>query len=83
MLALGACAWTVRAAPRTHTYKRTNTALHFTHTPHHGFGQGDESRALKVMKLEGLRQELAMHEETAAQLRRMIADMEAELGQGS
>ena len=31
------------------------------------------------MKLEALRQELAMHEETVAELRKVIAALEAEL----
>ncbi len=42
--------------------------------------QVDESRALRVLKLQALRQELAMHEETVAELRRVIAGLEAELG---
>jgi hypothetical protein len=41
--------------------------------------QVDESRALRLLKLQALRQELAMHEETVAELRKVIAGMEAEL----
>ena len=43
---------------------------------------GDETRALKRVRLEALRQELRMHEETAAQLRGMIAGLEREVGEG-
>lgn len=43
---------------------------------------GDETRALKCVRLEALRQELRMHEETAVQLRAMIAGLEHEVGQG-
>lgn len=38
-----------------------------------------ESRASKLMKVAALREELRMHEETAAELRAMIAGLEAEL----
>ncbi|PRW59584.1 adenylate guanylate cyclase [Chlorella sorokiniana] len=40
---------------------------------------GEETRALKRVKLEALRQELATHEATVAELRRMIAGLEREL----
>jgi hypothetical protein len=38
-----------------------------------------ESRASKQMKVATLREELRMHEETSAELRSMIASLEAEL----
>ena len=40
----------------------------------------EESRALKLLKLEALKQELTMHEETVSELKRVIRGMEAELG---
>lgn len=42
----------------------------------------EESRALKRVKLEALREELRMHEGTVAELRRMIAGLEQEVGSG-
>lgn len=44
------------------------------------YPQVDESRALKLMKLDALRQELAMHEQTVADLRHIINGMERDLG---
>lgn len=41
---------------------------------------GEESRALKRVKLEALREELRMHESTVAELKRMIAGLEREVG---
>jgi hypothetical protein len=43
---------------------------------------GEESRALKAMKLEALRQELAHHESTVAELRAMVAQLEREVKGG-
>lgn len=42
----------------------------------------EESRALKRLKLEALRQELRHHEATAAELRRMIQGLEREVEGG-
>lgn len=42
----------------------------------------EESRALKRVKLEALREELRMHESTVADLRRMIAGLEREVEGG-
>lgn len=43
---------------------------------------GEESRATKRVKLEALRQELATHEQTVADLRAMIRQLEVELSGG-
>lgn len=43
---------------------------------------GEESRALKRVRLDALRQELRMHEETVAGLRAMIAQLERDVGEG-
>lgn len=45
-----------------------------------GLLQVDESRALKLMKLDALRQELAMHEQTVVDLGHIINGMERDLG---
>lgn len=42
---------------------------------------GEESRALKRVRLDALRQELRMHEDTVAGLRAMIAQLEREVGE--
>ncbi|KAL4426700.1 hypothetical protein ABPG77_004756 [Micractinium sp. CCAP 211/92] len=42
---------------------------------------GEESRALKRVRLDALRQELRMHEETVAGLRAMIAQLERDVGE--
>lgn len=43
----------------------------------------EESTATKLLKLAALRDELRCHEETLSDLRRMIAELEAEMGQGA
>jgi len=45
------------------------------------YSRADETRALKAMKLQALREELESHERTVTELRRLIQDVEAELGQ--
>lgn len=42
--------------------------------------QVDESRALKLIKLQALRQELAAHQETVAELTKLVRGLEHELG---
>lgn len=44
---------------------------------------GEESRALKRVRLDALRQELRTHEETVVSLRAMIAQLEREVGDGA
>jgi hypothetical protein len=44
------------------------------------YPRADESRALKLVKLEALRQELVTHQRTVADLMCMVAELEAELG---
>lgn len=43
----------------------------------------EETTATKLLKLQALRDELRCHEETVAELRRMVAELEAELGPGA
>lgn len=44
------------------------------------YTHADESRALKAVKLQALQDELKTHESTVKELRRLIAQLEAELG---
>ncbi|KAL4535196.1 hypothetical protein Ndes2437A_g05926 [Nannochloris sp. 'desiccata'] len=44
------------------------------------FTKVEESRALKAMKLQALKEELKMHESTVTELKKLIAGLEEELG---
>lgn len=46
------------------------------------FSRVEEDRALKLMKLRALRDELRTHEATVVELKRLIGEMEADLGPG-